>query len=1512
MPLDFDRIRELFATFDFSALFTEVLGWSQAGAEKKIETEIEGVRYAASPIAHLAGVFVYEVTASNGEIPNAKERLAVHRDIARTRYENLLLFIDKDRTRSEWFWVKREDGKELPRPHPFLRGQPGDLFIGKVAPLLFDISDFEKGDPQVLEVARRLKLGLDVEKVTKKFYSEFQQQHLHFLDLITGIDDDRERRWYASVLLNRLMFIWFLQRKGFLDGGDLDYLERKLEQSRGRGADRYYAEFLRLLFFEGFAKPSHERSPEAQRLLGDIRYLNGGLFLPHRIEEKNPQIAVSDLAFANLFKLFRAYSWNLNDTPGGDANEINPDVLGYIFEKYINQKAFGAYYTRTDITTYLCERTIHRLVLDAVSAKSRMPREFKDINDLLTHLDGDVARLLLREVLPRLTILDPACGSGAFLVAAMKTLITIYTAVLGYARYRDHGDLRREVDGIERQHPNVEYYVKHRIITKNLYGVDIMEEAVEIAKLRLFLTLVASARSVDQLEPLPNIDFNLLAGNSLIGLMRVDETKFGQGSFTFAKPYRQLVEEKDRAVRAYRDAATYSEDLRQQRDAIDRQRADANQQLNVLLLDEFQSLGVKYEEATWDHSKHREGKSKKRTLTRDDIADLHPFHWGYEFDDIVNKRGGFDAIITNPPWEILKPNSKEFFENHSALVTRKKMVFDDFEAERDRLLADKEIRSSWLRYRSHYGYQSAFYRSAREYSDQSGEVSGKRTGTDINLYKLFVERSRRLLRPGGGTCGIVVPSGFYMDLGAAQLRRSLIESTRIESLISLSNERYLFEGVHHSFRICLITFTNGARTDAFSAAFRVNPREAISPEQVAAFLADERELIRYPVELLRMLSPDALSVVELRNEREIVIARQLSKGRRIDRDSLPLRSEFHMSNDRHLFRARPDRRSLPLVEGKAIDQFEFDSTALRYWVDEDDGRAALGGENSYEHFRLALRRIARNTDTRTVIATILPRRTFAAESVHVTHKKNISASTLLFWAGVLNSFVFDYQIRQRVSANLSMFHLYQLFLPEATRIEAVVEPVSSRVSRLLRPHEAFTELASTATPATVGEDDNVNEIRAEIDSIVAHAYGLDENDFRYILDTFPVVADETKDLVLETFRNWKPATDDPLMRLISGGEHLRLEFKETARWDVKREQVNKELEHVIVRTVAAFMNSDGGTLLIGVSDSGTIPGLVRDYKTLGKSQNADGYENWLTTRLLESMGKDRTRHIKISFQRIDGNEICRVDVERSTRPVFVHDPQGQERLYVRAGNSTRELSVSEALDYCHDHFVRGSAQSAASGSASAPGGSDSQGRLEIAPPKRRTASFPTHGLFSGTVEPLPPAEPAGEPEQSANAFTEDGDDAEAPKRRFIDQYDVEDVLLHVRDVIAGSDPTPRDEAIREIASRLGAERVGSRVRDLVDSALNTASRRAIIETVPGGLVARTRTVEDYDRDFLKTALRNVIGRTWTDEDEAIRACARWLGFRRTGHKIERAFKSAIRGALKQGLLEREGQHLRVC
>jgi len=1135
MSLNIQQARQLIQEFDFSKLFIRELGWSNPASHKAASLSVGDETYSRQQIAQLLGVVVFEITAANGQIPNSNQRLTIYREIVQISGENLLIFVDTNRTQSLWYWVKRDGQKLYPRDHVYVKREPCDLLLSKISSLKISLAELET--LSVIDIAQRLQAGLDVERVTKKFFEEFKQQHVEFLNLIRGIDKDTDRRWYTSVLLNRLMFVYFLQRKGFIDNDRMLYLQEKLAESKQRGTDLFYSEFLKILFFEGFAKPQHERSSKVETLIGNIKYLNGGLFLEHPIEQSYPNIAIPDVAFEKILDLFARYSWNLDDTVGGKENEINPAVLGYIFEKYINQKAFGAYYTRPEITEYLCDRTINKLILDRVN-QGNSPGKFETITELLTNLDANLCRRLLDEILPNLSLLDPACGSGAFLIAAMKSLIYIYSTVIGRSKFFTDDYLKNYLKKIESEHLSLNYYIKKRIISDNLYGVDIMPEAVEIAKLRLFLALVSAAHDVSELEPLPNIDFNIMAGNSLIGLIRVDEERFDmvgdsrQGNLLqplAAKDYQKILAEKNQSIDLYKKHAFESGEqvagsqesrLLMLRGHIEQLNRESQAKLNQLLLNEFIRLKIKYEEVQLS------GKPQKRALTIDDIAELQPFHWGYHFDRVL-ERGGFDAIIANPPWETFKPQSKEFFAQHSELVTKKKMDIKAFEKEQKKLLQDADVADAWLEYQSKFPHISAYYRSAEQYKNQISIVNGKKAGTDINLYKLFVELCFNLLCDKGD-CGIVIPSGIYTDLGTKQLREMLFEQTQVTGLFCLENRRTIFEDVHRSFKIVVLTFEKGSTTTDFPSAFM-----RLDVQELQGFPNDES--LKISVELVRKLSPDSLSVMEFKNLGDIRIAEKMLQfpllGENINgKWNLRLTREFDMTNDSHLFKQEPGNGRLPLYEGKMIHQFTHLYAEPRYWVDEAEGRKSLLGKNGvdsgqqldYQSYRLGLRSIARTTDSRTIIVSPIPQKVLCGNSILVSSKMDkISNLEVILCQAILNSFVVDFYIRQMVSANINMFYIYQTPMPRLSAGDKYFWDLVQRAAKLICTAPEFDELAAevglNSHKEGVTDETERAKLRAELDGIIAHLYGLTEAEFAHILTTFPIVPETVKQAALAAY-----------------------------------------------------------------------------------------------------------------------------------------------------------------------------------------------------------------------------------------------------------------------------------------------------------------------------------------------------------------------------------------------------------
>ncbi|MFN6274747.1 MAG: Eco57I restriction-modification methylase domain-containing protein [Microcystis sp.] len=1135
MSLNFSRTRDLLSNFQFGELFIEELGWSHPRAKKTVSITVDNQEYPCQRIAEVSGVAVLEVTTT--DIPDAKLRRDIHQQVIERIAENLLIFVDGGRTRSLWYWVKREGSKSYIRDHLYIKGQPGDLFLGKLAELVLDITDFEDGEPSVVEVAHRLQKGFDIEKITKKFYQEFQREHLQFLPFIQGIDRESDQKWYTSVILNRLMFVYFLQRKGFIDN-DFNYLQNQLQASQRRGKNLFYRQFLQTLFFQAFAQPESQRDETVTALVGKVKYLNGGLFLQHPLENLYQNICIDDQAFENILDLFSRYSWNLDDTPGGSDDEINPDVLGYIFEKYINQKAFGAYYTRPEITEYLCDRTINKWIVER--SNQHYPRkQFASISELLINLDSPLCQLLIEDILPQLSILDPACGSGAFLVAAMKTLIGIYSAVIGTIELRGDSKLKQWLTEVRKSHPSLGYYIKKRIISDNLYGVDIMEEATEIAKLRLFLALVAAAQSVTELEPLPNIDFNIMSGNSLIGLIRVDGKSFNLMQTLTAQNYQAILAEKNRSIELYKEHAfrlgevegTPQENrLQMLRNHIEDVNRESVQKLNQILLDEFSGkLSIKYESAQLT------GKAKKRLLTLSDMQSLKPFHWGYHFDKLITEKGGFDVIITNPPWEVFKPQAKEFFSQHSDLVTKNKMDIKTFEKEQKKLLTNPEIAQAWLEYQSQYPHVSLYFRSSEQYKNQISIVNGKKQGTDINLYKLFVEQCFNLLHPQG-ECGIIIPSGIYTDLGTKQLREMLFSHCQLGTLFGLSNERFIFEGVDHRFKFCLFDFAKGKNTEVFNAVFRINPREAISKNELEIFLYNKDEQVQISTNLIRKLSPDSLSVMEFKQDIDIHIAEKMSRfpllGETLpDTWNLKLTREFDMTNDSHLFKTEPAEGRLPLYEGKMIHQFTHRYALPKYWLDEKEARQALlkrgevdkGQILDYQTYRLGFRSIARNTDIRTLIVGTIPKNVFCGNSILVSSDISISNTELIFLEAILNSLIIDFCARQKVSANINMFYIYQLPIPRLKEGDKYFQEIVENAAKLICTTEEFEQLAKEVGIGShkngVTEEAERMAIRAKLDAIVAHLYELTPTEFQHILTTFPLVPESVKTATLKAYQN---------------------------------------------------------------------------------------------------------------------------------------------------------------------------------------------------------------------------------------------------------------------------------------------------------------------------------------------------------------------------------------------------------
>ncbi|MDR1612456.1 MAG: Eco57I restriction-modification methylase domain-containing protein [Planctomycetota bacterium] len=757
MTIDIAAVRNCLKAFDFATLFREHLGWDHLRAGREVAAD--GETFNLSAIAQKRGFIAYSCPS----IPGRSTRLKIDRQIVKAAREHFIIYADRAAGRQVWQWVRREPGKPLAsREHGFDVSGSGDPLIQRLGQIAVSLDEEE--DLTLPVVAGRARAAFDVDRVTKRFFDRFKLEHAAFLKLVKGVDADADRQWYASLMLNRLMFVYFIQKKGFLDG-DPDYLRNRLALVRqAKGGDKFqsfYRHFLLRLFHDGLGKAPGERKLDAGvgKLLGEIPYLDGGFFEVHRIESNHPELDIPDRAFEKLFDFFDQYSWHLDDRPLRADNEINPDVVGYIFEKYINQKQMGAYYTREDITEYIAKNSIIPFLFDAAERKCaiafqpesalwRLLRDDPDryiypsvrqgvlddqghvlplpgdieagikdaakrsgwnrpagepfglptetwrehvarrrrcldireklrkgevhrINDLITlNLDGwqlardaivnaegpDLLRAFWHAV-GKVAVLDPTCGSGAFLFAALRILETLYGDCLermerfveepagGRRRPGQYGDFRKVLAQIA-GHPGARHFILKSIIINNLFGVDIMEEATEICKLRLFLKLVAQVEKVEQIEPLPDIDFNIRAGNALVGYATEDQVR---KAFTHEMNGQGKLMLGDSAD-AFR---RFEESVRMVATAFRQFRAQQTVYGGRVTHEDKQELRARLAELDGELDRYLAGEYGVKIEKRKDFAawkaSHKPFHWFVEFYEIM-RGGGFDVVIGNPPY----------------------------------------------------------------------------------------------------------------------------------------------------------------------------------------------------------------------------------------------------------------------------------------------------------------------------------------------------------------------------------------------------------------------------------------------------------------------------------------------------------------------------------------------------------------------------------------------------------------------------------------------------------------------------------------------------------------------------------------------------------------------------------------------------------------------------------------------------------------------------------------------
>ncbi|KKU03226.1 MAG: Eco57I restriction endonuclease family protein [Candidatus Amesbacteria bacterium GW2011_GWB1_47_26] len=553
-----------------------------------------------------------------------------------------------------------------------VREGPGE-FKRKLTKLVIDSAQPYHTDKEILtslalssetknpvDVYKLFQSTFSVEKVTKKFFTEYrevferlvrevtrQNKHLKF----TLFSRDGSIENFVKILLGRLMFLYFIQKRGWLncfDGwgsGDKKFLYNKFQEAK-KDKKNYFKDYLEPLFFDTLNNPRRDKPDQATQFGGRIPFLNGGLFEPdYKYNDPSEIVLIDNDSFEQVFSVFEKYNFTVKeDEPLEKEVAIDPEMLGKVFENLLEEnlrKGKGTYYTPREIVHYMCHESLINYLASEVSLDQDVIRNFLDREQSLEKKEtlSSVIREKAKEIdekLADIKVLDPACGSGAFLVGMLHEVIN--------ARLSLNRELGRNKS---------EYQLKKEAIQDSLYGVDIDPGAVEIAKLRLWLSLVVDY-NLPEIEPLPNLDYKIMVGNSLIELLNTTLL-----SRTADQDRNKLIEELN-ITKADYSTAFDMDQKRKLREKINSlvqilvnydQKIEKDRIWHRLL--GYQGQTKIFEDAPIQPSfGDIEKKLSKKLDELDKLKDVSVtdhFEWHLNFNEVF-KNGGFDVVIANPPY----------------------------------------------------------------------------------------------------------------------------------------------------------------------------------------------------------------------------------------------------------------------------------------------------------------------------------------------------------------------------------------------------------------------------------------------------------------------------------------------------------------------------------------------------------------------------------------------------------------------------------------------------------------------------------------------------------------------------------------------------------------------------------------------------------------------------------------------------------------------------------------------
>ena len=592
--------------------------------------------------------------------------------------------------------------------------------------------------------------------------------------------------------------------------------------------------------------------------------------------------------------------------------------------------------------------------------------------------------------------------------------------------------------------------------------------------------------------------------------------------------------------------------------------------LSRALADKCNSAGLKYPEILDIQGKKKS--TRKRDVHLEDFysknteRNLNPFHWDFVFNEIMD-RGGFDVILTNPPWEKVELEDKEFFREYDDDIDKRKTKKTVMKQKKEKLLKNIEIRKNYFIAEENYLFQRDYFLNIYKYQrGQIIDMNGKEKTPPVknmDTYRLFTERCFDLLS-NQGFLGIILPGGLHKDEGAVGLRKELLfKKIRIDGLIGFYNQMELgkgkiFEGVASRFKFLLLNLQKARPTDIFPCQFHEENLSVLDENRFS-----KNPKMKQSIKEIKELSPRDYSIIEFKNQIDRRIfkkARQFPQiGKIINNLWNPYiyTAEFNETHHSILFeKTKKSDEHLPLYPGKAIYQYEFDydiSHVNRYVnlkSPKIKGKGFPFKNKCYKNCRLVIRTITGEKNERSLISTIIPKKRFISNSLygvcitlplqpatkHLTRSELSKGNTekrqdgkekngnqtnkyMFLLQAFLNSFVVDYSIRKKVSENMNKRFITSLHIPRLTEKNIYFKELVERSAKLTCIGKEFDELADEIgiQRGGVKDQDKRWRIQGEIDAIVAYVYGLNLEEFEHILSSFTIGKNQER---LQALKNY--------------------------------------------------------------------------------------------------------------------------------------------------------------------------------------------------------------------------------------------------------------------------------------------------------------------------------------------------------------------------------------------------------